>query len=260
MQPDSIIPDIYDPLDLDRYQYVHSNPINFNDPTGHKNCSIDDDACIHHTSVRNILIAKYGITVNGAKPKDMLTFLDAAKNQDAVLHGIKRAFGNITFNMTYDESGGYGGNYLYDKLNSTINFHGSYEGLLPDENVIHEMGHMVAWELLDEDPHTDLDSHSYYTPDGEFVMGRQYGQYNRQPGLGYLNPCPAGVNGCSSEQHTIYFNPGGDNPGNSPDEEWADMYLSYSTDQIDLASPAGKVRYNFVARFLRQVQGVSRNP
>ena len=34
-QPDSIIPDIYNPLDIDRYQYVHSNPVNFNDPSGH---------------------------------------------------------------------------------------------------------------------------------------------------------------------------------------------------------------------------------
>jgi len=36
LTPDTIIPNPYNPLDLDRYQYVHSNPINFNDPTGHE--------------------------------------------------------------------------------------------------------------------------------------------------------------------------------------------------------------------------------
>jgi len=46
-QPDSIIPDIYDPLSLDPYQYVRSNPINFNDPSGHKWTCVgaNDDHC-----------------------------------------------------------------------------------------------------------------------------------------------------------------------------------------------------------------------
>jgi hypothetical protein len=35
LQPDSIIPDPYNPLDFDRYSYVRNNPINFNDPSGH---------------------------------------------------------------------------------------------------------------------------------------------------------------------------------------------------------------------------------
>jgi len=38
VQPDTVIPDIYDPLDLDRYQYVLSNPVNLNDPSGHTAC------------------------------------------------------------------------------------------------------------------------------------------------------------------------------------------------------------------------------
>ena len=35
VQPDTIIPDQYNPLDLDRFAYTRNNPINFNDPTGH---------------------------------------------------------------------------------------------------------------------------------------------------------------------------------------------------------------------------------
>jgi hypothetical protein len=35
IQPDSIIPDIYNSLDLDRYSYTRNNPIKYNDPSGH---------------------------------------------------------------------------------------------------------------------------------------------------------------------------------------------------------------------------------
>jgi RHS repeat-associated protein len=34
-QPDSIIPDHYDPQSLNRYAYARNNPIRYNDPTGH---------------------------------------------------------------------------------------------------------------------------------------------------------------------------------------------------------------------------------
>ncbi|MFZ3080680.1 MAG: RHS repeat-associated core domain-containing protein [Bellilinea sp.] len=34
-QPDSLIPDPYNPLDWDRYAYSRNNPIRYNDPTGH---------------------------------------------------------------------------------------------------------------------------------------------------------------------------------------------------------------------------------
>ena len=35
LQPDTVIPDPYNPLDYDRYSYVRNNPINLNDPSGH---------------------------------------------------------------------------------------------------------------------------------------------------------------------------------------------------------------------------------
>ena len=36
MQPDSLIPDPSNPQAWNRYSYVANNPVNFNDPTGHK--------------------------------------------------------------------------------------------------------------------------------------------------------------------------------------------------------------------------------
>jgi RHS repeat-associated protein len=41
LQPDSIIPDQTNPQAWNRFSYVKNNPVNFNDPTGHKEC---DDA------------------------------------------------------------------------------------------------------------------------------------------------------------------------------------------------------------------------
>ncbi len=38
MQPDSLIPDPSNPQAWNRYSYVGNNPVNFNDPTGHKPC------------------------------------------------------------------------------------------------------------------------------------------------------------------------------------------------------------------------------
>jgi hypothetical protein len=38
LQPDSLIPDPSNPQTWNRYSYVRNNPINFNDPTGHKEC------------------------------------------------------------------------------------------------------------------------------------------------------------------------------------------------------------------------------
>jgi len=42
VQPDTVIPDIYNPLDLDRYSYTNNNPVNGNDPTGH---SVNPPSC-----------------------------------------------------------------------------------------------------------------------------------------------------------------------------------------------------------------------
>jgi len=42
LQPDSIIPNLYNPQNLNRYSYVRNNPIRYNDPTGHF-CSDPED-------------------------------------------------------------------------------------------------------------------------------------------------------------------------------------------------------------------------
>jgi RHS repeat-associated protein len=41
-QPDTIIPDLYNPQNLNRYSYVNNSPVNYNDPAGHKACGFID--------------------------------------------------------------------------------------------------------------------------------------------------------------------------------------------------------------------------
>jgi len=42
LSPDSVVPDPYNPFDLDRYACVRNNPLRYNDPTGHM-CSDPED-------------------------------------------------------------------------------------------------------------------------------------------------------------------------------------------------------------------------
>jgi len=42
-QPDTLVPDPYNPLDWNRYGYARYNPIKYTDPTGHYACQGSDD-------------------------------------------------------------------------------------------------------------------------------------------------------------------------------------------------------------------------
>ncbi len=54
-QPDSIVPNIYDPQAWDRFAYVDNNPVRYNDPSGH--CL--EDACILELVVITAAVGMY---------------------------------------------------------------------------------------------------------------------------------------------------------------------------------------------------------
>jgi hypothetical protein len=61
LQPDSIIPDPYNPLAYDRYSYVYNKPVNATDPTGHTACWDEhaiDPGCKGYTPTGNGLVPK----------------------------------------------------------------------------------------------------------------------------------------------------------------------------------------------------------
>lgn len=42
-QPDTLIPDLYNPLGWNRYEYSYGNPVKYIDPSGHKPCEGEND-------------------------------------------------------------------------------------------------------------------------------------------------------------------------------------------------------------------------
>ena len=45
-QPDSILPDLYNPQSLNRYAYTLNNPLRYTDPTGHRICEDIEGQCL----------------------------------------------------------------------------------------------------------------------------------------------------------------------------------------------------------------------
>ena len=54
IQPDTIVPDQYNPQDLNRYSYARNNPMRYTDPTGHWACDDQDEngKCINYEQIQ----------------------------------------------------------------------------------------------------------------------------------------------------------------------------------------------------------------
>jgi RHS repeat-associated protein len=70
-QPDSIIPDPYNPADFDRYSYVRNNPVRYNDPSGHWTEDELDEAL--GKDWRKLYFGKNGVFNGRDKLLDFLT-------------------------------------------------------------------------------------------------------------------------------------------------------------------------------------------
>jgi RHS repeat-associated protein len=85
-QADTIIPDQYNVLDYDRYQYVRSNPTNHTDPSGHRICDLDgycgtrfDDAKKDKSIPICERINEDGELISGNCPEETTNLEDALK-------------------------------------------------------------------------------------------------------------------------------------------------------------------------------------
>jgi RHS repeat-associated protein len=78
-QPDTVVPNLYDPPDLDRYSYVRNSPVDANDPSGHiacdgeaaNKCTGFDKSIVKYWEVKIIQAADYSETSNGTYPEHM---------------------------------------------------------------------------------------------------------------------------------------------------------------------------------------------
>lgn len=59
IQPDSIVPYPFNPQAWNRFGYVHNNPINFNDPSGHARCNEEGECWEGSKKTKNIHLGDY---------------------------------------------------------------------------------------------------------------------------------------------------------------------------------------------------------
>ncbi len=86
-QPDSIVPNPYNPQSLNRYSYVLNNPVRYTDPTGH------DPADSIRDFLNNTLLQWAYVNAPTAQAREACT-AEMAKAQDAVAANAGRSFGN----------------------------------------------------------------------------------------------------------------------------------------------------------------------
>ncbi|MCB8920668.1 MAG: hypothetical protein H6662_03705 [Ardenticatenaceae bacterium] len=133
--PDSIIPDPSNPQSFNRYSYVHNNPVNLVDPTGHFTCSIGSDGEEAGVSVTdcenwvNQTLSVLGLTETGARIVDWFWAADAMAGEGGIrimvggtiiiplitTQGTVMADTNININEVLNSGANFIGDTLYLK-------------------------------------------------------------------------------------------------------------------------------------------------
>lgn len=78
VQPDSMLPDIYDPQQLNRYAYVKNNPLKYTDPSGHAVIAIGGGIVVTLTTTQMILIT-------GATVYVVSCYIDCERTNDTII-------------------------------------------------------------------------------------------------------------------------------------------------------------------------------
>ncbi|MFZ5883976.1 MAG: RHS repeat-associated core domain-containing protein [Chloroflexota bacterium] len=228
----------------DRYAYVNNAPVRFTDPSGHEIC-MDGGYCgEYHGQAQDplsywkgLVKEKFGVTFSGNwSSKSVSAMYFALFNMNNKFNGtLKSLINGAIFLHENKAAGTYGGATWLSGAGITFRF--APKETAPNQNVYHEVAHLI--DIRFGDYFTDtLDGSSIYTEDGDFVMGRRNGNYDRQVGIGYSsrNVCDPHWSGCSidAEQHpgTINSTSAWGQSGNTADEEWGDLVANYVSGNI----------------------------
>ena len=80
ISPDTIVPDLYDPQDLNRYTYAGNNPLKYTDPTGHRKCALG--ICLSKSDTQTL------ITVGAFIGSSVTSYLTANLVSQAIVNTL----------------------------------------------------------------------------------------------------------------------------------------------------------------------------
>ncbi len=195
---------------------------------------------------------RFGITLSDDTGKWHTTEIHIAfgalSNIDAALNGMLKTLlnGPKTFYIKWNQNN-YGGTTYPQRINFR------YNGRFPYLLIYHEMGHLLNYSLGGR--FVNALNHGEVTADGEVVMGRDKPQsdYHRNNWAGYKDHYLTDPNGFTLR---ALMHPAGagdfDGTGNTPDEDWGDMFANFVAGNIDLTTAAGKARYDWTIKYLFQ--------
>jgi RHS repeat-associated protein len=262
VQPDTLIPGMFNPQNLNRFSYVRNNPIRYTDPSGHAIC-MDDGYCgkPSDTAYKNKIIKNiqkdYGITFSGKwKQKDKLAALTGVivvAGALSKLSGLSAAdtftgaFGNLTFSLTTGSGNKWSGQRSTNP--SGVSFVSGNAGLDP-RLVAHELAHVFNAMYVNgghsNSPYSALGGATITDSAGKWVTGLTYDSAEKVTkwtrGYRGYQTAPSGL----YDDPALYHGPVDWDDANSVGEEYADMFMNWAFNSFAPTS-SGAARHNWMS-------------